>query len=74
MKAHCAVLCCMHSQSHAKLCSAVTALASEVQADEALSARIKHKFKIKNTVRPQQQCMGAGSGNMRALGWQRNSH
>jgi hypothetical protein len=45
----CAVLRAL--QSHAKLCSAVSALASEVQADEALSKRIKHKFKIKNTVR-----------------------
>jgi hypothetical protein len=28
----------------------VSQLAAEVQADEALSARIRHKFKIKNTV------------------------
>lgn len=47
--------CCPHPlpwlcQSHAQLCGAVSQLAAEVQADEALSARIMHKFKIKNTV------------------------
>lgn len=60
----CSVLCCavLHVlQSHAKLCSAVSALASEVQADEALSKRIKHKFKIKNTVRrSSNSILGAG--------------
>jgi hypothetical protein len=38
-------------QTHGQLCDAVSQLASEVQDDEALSTRIKHKFKIKNTVR-----------------------
>lgn len=46
--------CWLFLQSHRQLCDAVSQLASEVQADEALSARIKHKFKIKNTVRWQQ--------------------
>jgi hypothetical protein len=41
---------CICLQSHAQLCGAVSGLAAEVQGDKALASRIKHKFKIKNTV------------------------
>jgi hypothetical protein len=38
----------------------VSGIAAEVQADKALASRIKHKFKIKNTVSdPQSWCTTA---------------
>lgn len=38
-------------QKHGRLANAVSDLAREVQADQQLAARIKAKYKIKNTVR-----------------------
>ncbi len=39
-----------HVQSHAKLCSDVSALAERVQSDSELSAQIRRKYTMKNTV------------------------
>jgi len=38
------------TQTHAQLVEGVTQLAQEVQSDQRLSAQIRHKYKIKNTV------------------------
>jgi hypothetical protein len=46
--------CCL--QSHGKLAAALSGLAREVQGDPQLAARIRAKYKIKNTVSPAAAC------------------
>jgi hypothetical protein len=43
-------------QSHGKLAAALSGLAREVQGDAQLAARIRAKYKIKNTVSAAQCC------------------
>lgn len=44
-------------QTHASLANAVTDLAREIQADSQMTARIKAKYKIKNTVSAGEGCL-----------------
>jgi D-lactate dehydrogenase len=40
--------CCL--QSHAKLCSDISAIARRVQSDQQLREQISYKYRMKNTV------------------------